>query len=193
MTRPFRHIVVLFLISLAVPCFSQNKIPFGDIKTDDLRNLPYKPDPGADAIVLSDMGIAALNYDGDDFYVEFVRDVKIRIVNSKGFKYANIELSFSPGDDLLSYKASTFNLKNGEKTEVPIGKKSFYKDYSSFRRTVRFTFPDVHEGSVIEYSYTVKLKTNSIYRLVPWKFQTSIPVVSSAITVLYPENFAYCW
>jgi transglutaminase-like putative cysteine protease len=181
----------IFLIVFTGNIYSQNKLPFGNIKIDDLRNITYKPDPGADAIVLSDMGIAAFGYDRENFFIEFVRDVKIRIVNSKGFKYANVELSFSPGDDLMSYKASTFNLKNGEKTEVPIGKKSFYRDYSSLRRTLRFTFPEVHEGSVIEYSYTVRLNSNSVYRLVPWKFQTGIPVVSSSITVAYPEYFLY--
>jgi transglutaminase-like putative cysteine protease len=181
----------IFLMVFSGNIYSQNKLPFGDIKIDDLRNLTYKPDPGADAVVLSDIGVAAFGYDRENFFIEFVRDVKIRIVNSKGFKYANVELAFSPDDDLMSYKASTFNLKNGEKSEVAIGKKSFYKDYSSFRHTLRFTFPEVHEGSVIEYSYTVRLNSNSIYRLVPWKFQTAIPVVSSTITVAYPEYFLY--
>jgi hypothetical protein len=171
---------------------SQNKIPFGEVTITDLKNLPYKPDPGADAIVLSDIGIATLNYDGDEFYVELVTDVKIRIVNSNGFDYASIDLPFSSDDDIMSYRASTFNLRNGEKTETIIPKKSFIIDNSTwYGKALKFNFPDVHEGSVIEYSYTVRLKDYAVNVLVPWEFQSDIPVVSSSLTVAYPENFIY--
>ena len=171
---------------------SQNKIPFGDVRLADLKNEPYKPDPGADAIILSDEGIATLNYDGKVFYVELVRDVKIRIVNSNGFDYANIELPFSNEDDIINYRASTFNIRNGEKTETIIPKKSFIIDNSSwYGMSLKFNFPDVHEGSVLEYSYTVKLMDNAVSVLVPWEFQSDIPVVSSSLIVAYPDNFVY--
>ncbi|MFH0843071.1 MAG: DUF3857 domain-containing protein [Bacteroidota bacterium] len=171
---------------------SQNKIPFGEIKYSDLENKPYKPDPGADAIILSDNGIASLNYSGSEFYIELVRDVKIRIVNSNGYDYANIELPFSTDDDIITYRASTFNIRDGEIAETPIPKKSFIIDNSAkTRRTLKFNFPDVHEGSVIEYSYTVRMKDNAVNVLVPWGFQSDIPVASSILTVVYPEYFTY--
>jgi hypothetical protein len=171
---------------------SQNKIPFGDIPYSDLENKPYKPDPGADAIILSNIGIASLNYSGSEFYVELVRDVKIRIVNSNGYDYANIELPFSSEDHIMKYRASTFNLRNGEKTETIIPKKSFIIDNtSSTEKVLKFNFPDVHEGSVIEYSYTVNLKDYAVNILVPWRFQSDIPVVSSILSVAYPEYFSY--
>ncbi|MBG0860607.1 MAG: DUF3857 domain-containing protein [Bacteroidales bacterium] len=171
---------------------SQNKIPFGEITYGDLENKPYKPDPGADAIILSDKGIAALGYDGEEFFVELVRDVKIRIVNSNGFDYANVELPFSTDDDIITYRASTFNIRNGEKTETEIPKKSFIIDrISESVKVLKFNFPDVHEGSIIEYSYTARLKNNAVFVLVPWEFQSDIPVASSSITVAYPEYFTF--
>ncbi len=171
---------------------AQNKIPFGEIRYGDLENKPYKPDPGADAIILSDMGIATLNYDGNKFYVELIRDVKIRIVNSNGFDYANIELPFSVNDRLATYRASTFNLRDGEIVETPIPKKSFILDNASrSSRILRFNFPDVHEGSVLEYSYDVILRDYAVNILVPWEFQADIPVISSSLTVAYPEFFIY--
>lgn len=185
---------IIFTVSLNLifaDLQSQNKIPFGDIKIEDLENKPYKPDPGADAIIISDKGIASLNYDGN-FYIELVRDVKIRIVNSKGFDYANIELPFSANDKIFSVRASTFNKKDGQITETVIPKKSFITDNSSrYRKTLKFNFPDVHEGSVIEYSYTVRMEDYALYILVPWEFQSDIPVVSSILTVVYPEYFTY--
>ncbi len=190
----FRHLIALFvLLEFTVSNLHSQKfiLSFGDIKGDDLSNRPYKPDPGADAIILSDIGVASLNY-GNDFYVELERDVRIRIVNSNGFDYANIEIPFSTDDIMLDYRASTFNARNGEKTETPIPRKSFIIDKTTnSARVLKFSFPDVHDGSVIEYSYKIMLKSNSVYNLVPWEFQSEIPTVFSSITISYPEYFTY--
>jgi hypothetical protein len=156
-----------------------------------LSNKPYKPDPGADAIILSDFGIASLEYQGD-FYVQFERDVRIRIVNSNGYSYADIEIPYSIDDDLVAYKASTFNIRDGVKTETVIQKKSFIIEHTSNSTyTLKFNFPDVHEGSVIEYSYKMRMKNYSYMDLVPWEFQSDIPVKRSSITVSYADGFVY--
>lgn len=171
---------------------SQNKLPFGDITYGDLLNKPYKPDPGADALILSDQGIASLNYNGKKFYVELVRDVKIRIVNSNGFDYADIELPFMEDDEIIKIRASTFNISTGEIKETPVPRKSFITDkISGSRKVIKFNFPDVHEGSVLEYSYTVRLESYAVNVLVPWLFQSDMPVVNSTFSVLYPEYFTY--
>lgn len=184
-------ILILFLSFLSSDIIAQFKLPFGDVKLEELSNKPYKPDPGADAVILSDIGIASLNY-VSGFYLEMERDVRIRIVNSNGYDYADIEIPFSKDDDLILYRASTFNIKNGEKVETKIGKKSFIiENATSSDKVLKFNFPDVHEGSVIEYSYVIKYKNNAVYTLVPWAFQSEIPVVNSSLTVSYPESCVY--
>lgn len=170
---------------------AQSIIPFGDVKVADLENKLYKPDPGADAIILSDIGVVTLNYN-NGFYVQLERDVKVRIVNSNGFDYANIEVPLSSDDKLYNYQASTFNLVNGQKVESKIDKKSFIiENATRYHKLLKFNFPDVHEGSVIEYSYTVRLSGGSLSILVPWEFQSDIPVVKGSLTIVYPEYFEY--
>jgi hypothetical protein len=189
----FKHfLLIVLLLSISGKLLSQNNLPFGDIRLSDLANKPYTPDPGADAIILSDKGVATLNYFGSSFYIELERDVRIRIVNSNGFDYANIEEPFYTDDYLVKYRASTFNLKNGEKVETVIPKKSFIiENLTSAEKLLKFNFPDVHEGSVIEYSYTVRFSDNDISRFVPWDFQSDIPVILSSISVSYPDIFKY--
>ena len=183
--------IPLFLGILTLNVTGQSKIlPFGNISAEDLTNKPYKPDPGADAVIISETGIASLQYQRG-FYIQFEKDVRIRIVNSNGFDYANIEIPYSVDDDLLTYKASTFNLKNGEIIETGIPKKSFIIEKTNpSENTLKFNFPDVHEGSVIEYSYKINMK-DRIYTLVPWNFQHNIPAISSTLTVVYPDAFIY--
>jgi transglutaminase-like putative cysteine protease len=190
-----RNLCFLFFIVLlnctTSEVYSQYKLPFGDISLDDLSNKPYKADPGADAVILSDVGIASLNY-VSGFYIELERDVRIRIVNSNGFDYANIEIPFSSDDKIDNYRASTFNAGNGEKAETKIPKKNFIIERTSqTQNTLKFNFPDVHEGSVIEYSYIIRLTHSSLYTLIPWKFQSDIPTVYSSLSISYPEAFGY--
>jgi hypothetical protein len=184
-------IIVLGFFSFTNVYSQKYTLPFGDIGYEELLNKPYKPDPGADAIILSDLATASLNY-ANGFYVEFERDVRIRIVNSNGFDYANIEIPIYKDDLLEYYRASTFNTKNGEIAQTPVPKKSFIIDKTtkSFS-TLKFSFPDVHEGSVIEYQYKISMNKGSMFDLVPWEFQSDIPTRASALTISYPEYFIY--
>jgi transglutaminase-like putative cysteine protease len=192
MTRYLSLSFLVFILSFATSeLFSQYKLQFGDISLEELSNKPYKPDPGADAVIISDKGTASLNYI-NDWYIEMERDVRIRIVNSNGFDYADIEIPFSADDRITNYRASTFNTRNGERTETKIPKKSFiFENTSKSFNTLKFNFPDVHEGSVIEYSYIIRLTGSSISTLVPWSFQSAIPVMFSSLTLSYPQAFAY--
>jgi transglutaminase-like putative cysteine protease len=192
MIRNFCFLVLIVLLNCTTSeLYSQYKLPFGNITLEELANKPFKNDPGADAIILSDVGVASLNY-VNGFYIELERDVRIRIVNSNGFDYANIEIPYSTDDKIDNYRASTFNTGNEEKTETKIPKKNFILEKTSqSQNTLKFNFPDVHEGSVIEYSYIIRMTNSSLYSLIPWKFQSDIPTVYSSISISYPEAFGY--
>jgi transglutaminase-like putative cysteine protease len=184
-------LLIIILIFTEPVLFSQYKLPFGDITPAELANKPYKPDPGADAIILSDIGVASFNY-VNGFYIELERDVRIQIVNSDGFGYANIEIEYFTDDRINSHRASTFNTRNGEKTETKVQKESFITENKNRQlKSLKFNFPDVHEGSVIEFSYIMRLTNTSLYTLVPWEFQSDIPTVYSSITITYPEACHY--
>lgn len=188
----YRFTLLSILLSfLSLNLFSQFVLPFGEFPLSELSNKPYLEDPGADAVIISDIGLAKLNY-SNEFFIEFEKDVRIRIINKTGYEYANIEIPYSSADKIISFRASTFNIRNGEKVETKIPKKSFmFERTSENRMTLKFNFPDVHEGSVIEYSYILRKADNFISQLVPWKFQAEIPVIFSSITVAYPDFFKF--
>jgi len=184
-------IILLFLISGVPELNAQSRLEFGNISVKDLSNLPYKPDPGAGAVILSDIGLVTVNYN-DGFYVELERDVKIRIENSRGFDYASVEIPLSSDDIISSYKASSFNLRNGEKAETKLTRKDFISEkVSRYRRSLKFNMPDVREGTVIEYAYKIKSTGAAISTLVTWAFQKEIPIANTSLTVIYPEYFSY--
>jgi hypothetical protein len=192
MARLISFLIITSILSfITQDLFPQYKLDFGNILTEDLLNKPYKPDLGADAIILSDVGTATLNYT-NGFYIEFERDMKIRIVNSNGYDYANVEIPFTADDQLVNYRASSFNIRNGEKIETKIDKKNFIiEQVSKYRKTLKFIFPDVHEGTVIEYSYIMRMEGDAVSTLIPWTFQRTIPIVKTSLTLSYPEFFVY--
>jgi transglutaminase-like putative cysteine protease len=188
-------LIISAVLTFLIPGYTKGQftMDFGNIFMSDLSNKPCKFDPGAGAEVLSDAGIATLNYVGK-FYVEFERDVKIRIINSKGFDYGNVEIPYSSDNTIVDYRASVFNLQNGKIAETKIPKKSFLKEINSRTKSyLRFSFPDVHEGTIIEYSYIERLDNEALMTLVPWEFQREIPIVKTSVTVVYPGFFDYKW
>ena len=68
-------------------------------------------------------------------------------------------------------RAVTYNLENGKVVETKLDVKSnVFKDKIDKNRVVKkFTFPNVKEGSIIEFEYT--LVSDFLNNLQPWEFQ----------------------
>jgi len=94
--------IIVFFIGISTVFSQKLDIKFGDISKADLEMKVYKPDPGADAVILSDVGSADLVIQGDDFKVLLVRNVRIKIINKNGLDYANVEIPY--GSSCKVYK-----------------------------------------------------------------------------------------
>ncbi len=128
------------------------------------------------------------------FSLEFKNFRRARILNKNGYDLANVEINiYTNGDleeDLKSLKAVTYNLENGKVVETKLDAKSVFKDKISKNRVVKkFTFPNVREGSIIEYEY--KLESDFLFNLQPWSFQGLEPRLWSEYNVSVPEFFDY--
>lgn len=182
---------LLLLVALAFSASAQKiSLPFGDISRSDLEMTVYQPDPDANAVILSDKGMATLSYSGDNFIIEFERNVRIKILNPDGFDYANIEIPYLREDRLTKVRACTYNLFNDSIVGTPVNPKEFIMDKSSkYHKTLRIAFANVTVGSVIEYQY--KHTTEYIYRFIPWEFQAEIPTKFSEFSAEYNDFFIY--
>ncbi len=183
-------LLILFCV-LGISASAQKiALPFGDIPRSDLEMTEYKPDPDASAVILSDRGVATLFYVNNGFRIEFDRNVRIKILNTDGLDYANVEIPYLRDDLLNRVKASTYNLFNDSIVETPVNPKEFIKDKSSkYHQTLRIAFANVIVGSVIEYQY--RHVTEYIYRFIPWEFQAEIPTRFSEFTAEYNDFFDY--
>lgn len=190
-----------FLLMAVLVCFvtfltAQEKSPvkFGKISPDDFTiKQPF--DTGASAVVIADIGNSG--FEGNSkgwFSLVYKRTTRIKILNKKGFDAAKVEIPlYSEGNSeekLEELKAVTYNLENGKIVETKLDGASVFKDKMSKNYVKKkFTLPAVKEGSIIEYSYTIK--SDFISNLQPWYFQSEYPCLWSEYEVGIPEFFNY--
>ncbi|MBX2842475.1 MAG: DUF3857 and transglutaminase domain-containing protein [Flammeovirgaceae bacterium] len=174
-----------------------NEIPeFGKISMEEISAKNYEKDKSAEAVYLYDIGKARFLYTGDRFKIIFDRRVRIQIFKKEGFDQANIELpyyveGYSSKEEILDIEAYTFNLEeDGAIRRYEVHENEIYNEKSTEKwYSKKFTFPNIKEGAIIEYKYTVT--SPFIFNLNDWQFQYEIPVKWSEFFVKLPPFFEY--
>jgi hypothetical protein len=197
MKRKLLSLLIHFMVMSPI-VFAQDKlkIKFGNITPADFAPTVYPIDSGAHAIVLADIGTSEIvgNSKGS-ISLMFKNYRRARILNKNGYDLADVEISlYTNGEaeeELENLKAVTYNLENGKVVETKLDvKSSVFKDKVNKNLVIKkFTFPNIKEGSIIEYEY--KIKSDFIRNLQPWAFQGSYPHLWSEYTVSIPEFIYY--
>ena len=191
-----RHLVVLTVLCGAVfPAFSQtDPIKFGkpDLKDFDAKN--FVADSAAEAVVLCDYGRSRFEYAEGDFRVVFDRVTRIKILKKSGYDRATVQVPLyhqaSREEKLSNLRGFTYNLVKGEVTKEKLETANVFREETGPNTTVRkFTLPNVREGAVIEYAYTVL--SDFTFNFQDWQFQETIPVRWSEYRASIPKYFDY--
>ncbi len=168
--------------------------PFPPIGWADVTAHAYPLDTTAEAIILSDyceMKLADNRVNG----LEYQRRVRIKILRKSGYKWATVTIPFfSNGyrgkEFVRKIKGQTFNADGqGGVRITPLAEEAVFEEKESEKQYAkRFTLPDVREGSVIEYSYSV---LSEFVYLEDWLFQREIPVIHSECRLLLGAEYPY--
>jgi acyl carrier protein/transglutaminase-like putative cysteine protease len=190
-------IVLLCVFISASQSFAQEKsnVKFGKITPEDFKHTVYGIDSNATAVVIADIGNTEMTDNGKGgFALEFKNYRRAHILNKNGYDIGNVTIRlYTDGrneEDLSNLKAVTYNLENGKVVETKLESKSVFKDVLDKNHFVRkFTFPNIKEGSIIEYEY--KVKSDFKFQLQPWSFQGGYPRLWSEYNVTIPEFYYY--
>ena len=86
--------------------------------------------------------------------------------------------------------ATVYNLNNGVIEKAKLSEDDIIEEkYNDNYTIVKFTFPNIQPGSVINYSYT--LITPFLYKYKSWSFQKDIPTLYSEYNASIPGNWEY--
>ena len=180
-------------LCLAVGAFAQkNPYKFGDIPMADMQMTIYDKDSSAVAVILGDYGKAYVSINTVNTTLNFERHVRVKILKKEGLSWADVAIplyhSGTGEEKVSSLKAATFNLVGGKIEETRMSKDGIFKE--KFNKSInmqKFTLPNVKEGSVIEYSYTVM--SEFLANFPNWQFQYRIPVRKSEYVAVIPDFF----
>ncbi len=161
---------------------------FGDINRENLEMTVYAPDSSAAAVYIFDWGSAYIDLNNLQLTLEM--HVRIKILNSDGFSYGNVEIPHSTNTIIMKFKGATYNMQEGKIVKTEVDKSMIFDEkVTTGHWKMKISFPDVHEGSIIEYSY--RRTGKDLINLVPWYFQTDVPVMHSEFNVAIPDYFNY--
>lgn len=184
---------IFIFLSTTLFCHSQEFPSYGKVTQEELNLKECSFDKEATAIVLIDEAIS--NYNDQNNLITN-RHLRIKILKEKGTEHANIAIPFYKADDfefISNVEGMVINTdNNGNTTTQPLEKKSvFNRNISERHGEIRFTFPSVKPGSIIEYRYKSTMKHYG--GLEDWYFQRDIPVVHSKylLYVLPRYEFTY--
>lgn len=185
------YLTLILLTSLINITFGQNEIQaFGKIDIADLEMKECAFEKDANAMVLFDKADVYFDH---NFDIVMERHKRIKIFNDKARKEADITLEYYGGyqlEYLTNLQAQTINLQNGKPAITKVDKKSIFNQIiDKSRNKMVFTFPDVQDGSVLEFKYT--LRTVAVWNFPDWAFQGRLPVRYSEIKTSIPEYFYY--
>lgn len=172
----------------------KSPITFGEIPLDDLKMTTYLSDTSASAVILADYGEAYLTINSNYATMHFERHVRIKILKKEGLSWADAEILLYNGgsseERVTKSKATTYTLENGRVVKTEMDKEGVFKEKFNKRFNVqKFTMPNVKEGSVIEYSYTIL--SPYVYNFPNWQFQYNIPVRWSEYWAKLPDFFTF--
>jgi hypothetical protein len=184
------------LLALQVTAQEKNKIKFGDVTEKDFANKIYSIDSNANAVVIADIGSSQIDGNNKGWFSVINKHFKrVHILNKNGYDIADVSISlYSDGTDeekLDNLKAVTYNLEDGKLTETKLDTKSglFEDRLDKNWKIKKFSFPNVKEGSIIEFEYSTV--SDFINYLDPWQFQGDYPRLWSEFDLTVPSFFYY--
>lgn len=190
----FLLIVVLILpVILFAEKRPKNNMKFGKISKEEFAITSTSLDTTADAIILGDF-----HYYSMDSYAGSLKTIikihrRVLILNPEDAKdLETISISLYDGhnadEKLGRFKASTFNLVDGEIVETKLDKESKFKEEGEKWNVYKFAFNNVKKGSILEYTYTI---TSDFFEFPTYYPQQEYPVLWSELVLEYIEGINF--
>jgi len=187
----------IFLILLLSVILSHSQSGFNaenlQVTRADLEQNVFSKDSTARAIVIYEFGNSYV--DNNDFKLHSEVKRKLKILNRDGFDKATVEILLYNNDSgrkeiVEDIKATVYNINNGNVEKTKLSKSDIIEEkYNENYTIIKFTFPNIQAGSVINYSYT--LITPFMYKYKSWSFQEDIPTLYSEYNASIPGNWEY--
>ncbi|SDM01257.1 DUF3857 domain-containing protein [Kriegella aquimaris] len=184
--------VALIFITLQLQA---QEIKFGKVSMEELTEKYNSKDSLSDATYLYKYRKTYFMYSKDKGF-ELVTEFhnRLKIYSKEGFDYATKKINLykegSSKEKVSGLKGVTYNLHEGEIVESKLRKDGEFEiELSRYHDQKSFTMPNVKEGSVIEYQYSVL--SPFISNIDEFILQEDIPIKKTVAIMESPEYFNF--
>ena len=189
----YKHLLIFTFIFTFSAILHAQKFKFGSIDIKNLQEKEYELDPEAEAVVLRKKRTTNYQYSSGSGW-RLVTEVieRIKIYDKEGFEFASKKIPYYKGDsnESVSIKAVTYNLENGKIVKTKLdGKEIFEEDINEDWSSKNFTMPNINEGSIVEWKYTVS--SPYIQTIDDVVCQYDIPIKKLECKIEIPEFYVF--
>ena len=189
------------LILLTLFCFIHTfaQVKFGKVTEEELMATASSFEPEAAAEIISKKANYNVMYNAVAENFETLKEVEVRIKiynkNKTPSRLLNIEipayyLDKNKKEKISGVRAYTYNLEDGKVVESKVNSSDIFTEKKhDYLEVDKFAFPNVKDGSIVEYKYTIS--TPRFFDLDTWYFQAEVPVLYNRLNFEYPEIFIY--
>jgi hypothetical protein len=190
-----RILFVLCLVFITQYAFAQKKelkTKFGKISDAEIAMKSYTLDPAAPAVVLFEKGDLQNRFDNakGEFVEEYDVHVRIKIFNKSAYSLADVRIFHANSSKISGLQAVSYNLENDKLMETKLEKGNVFEEkITKSRNLTKFTIPNVKEGSIIEFKYSIASDDGYLH---DWTFQRlNIPTIWSEYKAEIPSYVDY--
>ncbi|RBA28491.1 DUF3857 domain-containing protein [Flavobacterium tibetense] len=186
----------LLLLFFCITCVSfSQKYELGKVTVEELEQTFHPTDTSAAAAVIFKKGMTSFRSGmTSDWTLDTDVSYRIKIYKKEGLKYADQSFSMYVGgttnEKILITDAYTFNLVDGKIVKTKLKSEGeFVEKINKNWNVKKITFPQVKEGSIIEF----KVQKTSPYISVidDFYFQSDIPINYVEYIVSIPSYFKF--
>lgn len=189
-----KAILSICIFCLAITTFAQ-EVKFGKVSKSEIVESAYPKDSSVVAAYLYKSKNSYFEYGkGSGLMLITVVHERIKIYDTDGLEYANHSVNLykngSSEEGISQIKGIVYNSVNGNIEETKLKKESIIREEKSdYLKKVKITFPNVREGSVVEYRYRVT--SPFISNIDEFVFQEEIPIKKLYASIRFLEYFQY--
>lgn len=178
------YLFILSFLAFVKVGAQEFSLEYGVIADAEWEMKSYEKDPEAGAVVLYDIGKTLFETDKNgETLIKLFRKKRIKIFDRTELKVADISIPLYHSIDnkfekIIDLEAFTYSRDGDRVIKKQVQAESIFEEkIDDFWSVKKFTFPDVQEGSILEYTYI--LESPNIFNLPDWEFQSTIPTIYS--------------
>jgi hypothetical protein len=166
------------------------KMEWDKFSVEDLKSTVWENDTSAIAAVLGNIGQLNMEEVRNRYGFHFMQLKRIKIFKKEGFDYANVTIPYYAKDDIEFVDKVKAHTITPDGYRHAVDTKSIVREKLNDKMSVmKFTFPKVTEGCILEYE--MDMYSTHILELREWYFQEAIPTRLSVLHLDLYSHYAY--